>query len=61
MEKMMLKISTEERQALQEAAKKDMRDMWDEARFLIRQELERRGYLAINTRNNIEGLHDEQN
>ncbi len=47
MERMTVKLTTEERQALQSLAQFEVRDFRDQARFIIRKELENRGLLQF--------------
>jgi hypothetical protein len=47
MERMTVKLSTEERQALQNLAKFEVRDFRDQARYIIRKELESLGLLKV--------------
>lgn len=45
MERFSIKVTTQEREALQAIAAQEMRDFRDQARLIIRNELERRGLL----------------
>lgn len=52
LERITLYLTTQERQALEKAALFDMRDKRDQARFLLREELARRGFLPQTVKNN---------
>jgi hypothetical protein len=45
LERITVRLSTDEREALQILAKAEMRDYRDQARFIIRKDLEERGLL----------------
>jgi len=52
LQRLTISLSRLEQQALETIAAIELRDMRDQARFILRQELERRGLLVIETQAN---------
>ncbi len=47
LERLTINLSQLERQALEKIATVELRDLRDQARFILRQEFERRGFLTV--------------